>query len=148
MLELFPSNDFIFGGASLCDSGHFEDNEIGCRDMGQAFDNQCPGEAQLWVNSVPFHECGNGDCITLYVGDDRRGDEFPVVYLDHDGYGSFLLAPNFDEFLVAWEELRYIHGSFLAQFFHNPIRGTINTASPKKAVLDDLFRSAMKGASS
>src|SRR5581483_4217019 len=82
--ELFPSNDFIFGGASLCDSRQLEDGELGCRDLGEAYQKRFPEDAKLWVNSVPFHECGNGDCIALYVGDDRERNEFPVVYLDHD----------------------------------------------------------------
>jgi SMI1-KNR4 cell-wall len=143
--ELFPSNTFIFGGASLCDSSRFETNERGCFDTAEALEKRLPEEARLWANSVPFHECGNGDFVGLYVGNDRQGDAFPVVYLDHDGCGaSEVLAPNFEEFLIAWEELNYIHGFFLREYFFNPIRGSINPNSPKKADLDDLFRSGGK----
>jgi len=118
-------------------------NERGCWDTGEPYEMRYPEAARLWTNSVPFHACGNGDYIGLYVGDDKRGDEFPVVYLDHDGSGgSGLLSPNFDQFLADWEKLRYIHGSFLGRFFLNPIRGSINPDSPKKAALDALFRSA------
>jgi hypothetical protein len=138
---LFPIKTFIFGGASLCDSSQFEVNERGCRDTAEVLEQVYPEDARLWFNAVPFHECGNGDYIGLYVGDDRRGDEFPVVYLNHDGYGgSMALAPSFDEFLVAWEELDYVHGSFLTQFFLDPIAGCINPRSPKKSALDDLLR--------
>jgi len=138
--EVFPSNDFIFGGASLCDKERFARDEKGRYDTGEALEKAYPEDAKLWIHSVPFHEVGNGDCLGLYVGPDRRKKECPVVYLDHDGYGgSRVLAPSFDEFLVAWEELKYIGAFFLRQFFLDPISQSINPNSPKKRLLDDLF---------
>jgi hypothetical protein len=139
--RLFPSNTFIFGGASLCDSSQFEINEKGCMDMAEGFERRYPEDARLWVNSVPFHEAGNGDYIALYVGDDRRAQDFPVVYLDHDGCGfSGFISNSFDEFLTAWEGLRYIHGFFLREYYFNPVSGSLNPASPKRAELDALFQ--------
>jgi len=145
LLELFPSKDFIFGGASLCDIDEFEANERGCFHTGEGHQKIYPEDARLWMNSVPFHEGGNGDFIALYVGNDRCSADFPVVYLDHDGCGaSEVLAPSFDDFLIAWEALYYIHGSFLTQFFLNPVRGTIDPESPKRAAIADLFRARRK----
>jgi hypothetical protein len=84
---------------------------------------------------------GNGDFIALYDGGNLKGADFPVVYLDHDGCGETkLLAPSFDEFLNAWEKLYYIQAGLLRGYFTDPVRGTINPESPKKACLDDLFR--------
>jgi hypothetical protein len=85
------------------------------------------------------------DYIAVYIGEKRNTDEFPVVFLDHDGYGSRQLAASFDEFLVAWEELRYLHGFFLCQYFMDAHGATLDTASPRKAALDELFRLGRAG---
>lgn len=140
LLELFPSSTFIFGGASLCDSDWFEEHEGGCFDMATAYEATQPDEARVWANSVPFHPVGNGDYFALCVGGESPNDELPVIYLDHEGNAAKQLARSFDEFLTAWEQLSYIGGFFLIDYFLDPFRGMINLASPKKAALDELFR--------
>jgi hypothetical protein len=141
--ELFPSNTFIFGGASLCDISQFENNGRGCYDTGEAMAQDFPGDSVLWLNSVPFYEQGNGDYLGLYVGSDLRSRDYPVVYLDHDGSGfSRVLAASFDEFLEAWEDLDYIHPFFLREFFLDAGSEHINPKIPKKEQLTALFRRA------
>ncbi len=139
--DLFPVKTFIFGGASLCDSTEFATNERGCWDTADALAGDYPEDARLWSESVPFYECGNGDYVALYLGRGRKEDDCPVVYLCHDGYGaSRVLAPSFEEFLIQWEQLCYIHPSFLVQFFLDPVRQCINAKSPKKEGLHELLR--------
>lgn len=140
--QLFHSNSFIFGGASLCDHARFYENQIGCYDLGTGWELEKPEAAKLWLNSVPFHDVGNGDCFGLYVGSDRRGRDYPVVYLDHDACSCVVLAPSFDEFLAAWEKLCYIGGFFLRDFLLDPISGSINPNSKKRELLRDLLRTA------
>jgi hypothetical protein len=121
--------------------GNFAENEVGCFDWGEACAEEGNAvEAKLWLNSVPFWESGCGDCLALYVGEDRPGSEFPVVFLDHDGHSIGPVAPSFDAFLKTWEELSYLHGFFLFQYFWDEHRGIIDATSPNKAGLDELFR--------
>jgi hypothetical protein len=129
----------------LCDWSQFECNEKGCYDTGEALEAHYPEDARVWLNSVPFHEQGNGDYLALYVGADWSGKEYPVVYLDHDGCGfSRVLSASFDEFLQVWEELDYVHAFFLREFFVDPVTGHINPNSPKKKKLKALFKEALE----
>jgi hypothetical protein len=139
--ELFPYKSFILGGATLCNAEQFEDNEIGCYDTGEAMQRDYPADGKLWLSSVPFYEQGNGDYLALYVGADRPGNDYPVVYLDHDGCGySRLLSASFDEFLGSWEELSYIHAFFISEFFRDPVTGYVNPKLRRKEELKALFQ--------
>ena len=139
--ELFPSKTFVFGGSSLCHWDKFDSNERGRDDTGEALQRDYPEDARFWLNSVPFYEAGDGDCLGLYVGTDWMGEEYPVVKLDQHGCGwSKVVAPSFDEFLSVWEELNYLHPCFLIPYLRDPITGYISPNSPKTEKLKALFR--------
>ncbi len=68
----------------------------------------------LWQNSFPFCTFGDGDMLGVLPSDE--GPE-PVTYLCHDEpQDSFLVAPDFDEFLRRWEQLRYCDQNGLCFF--------------------------------
>jgi hypothetical protein len=92
-------------------AGHFRENHF-------------PKDARFWEHSIPFIPVGNGDHIAFYVRDNP--DDPPVCYLCHEGCGgSRLLAPNFDSFLTAWEQLGYLHSDHLWSFV-NPKTGLLD----------------------
>ena len=68
---------------------------------------------ELWQNSFPICAFGDGDLLAIIPSD--SGPE-PVVYLGHELPDmACVLAPDFDEFLRRWEQLRYCdqNGMFL-----------------------------------
>ena len=63
---------------------------------------------EVWRQTVPFINVGNGDAVGLHVSDDH--ERLPVVYLCHDDPDQAVteISPSFDRFLIEWEKLRYI----------------------------------------
>ena len=141
--EIFPSKTHIIGLARLCNQQDFEYNQSGCYDMGTSFAEAGKIElSTLWLNSVPFLTVGTGDCFALYVGDNRKGEDYPVVYLDREGYQYPFFAPNFDAFLERWEALHYL-GALWLSHFTDPATGYIDPNSPKGKLWRKLVQQAL-----
>jgi len=63
---------------------------------------------QIWRETVPFLDVGNGDYLALHVGGDKR--DCPVVYLCHDDPQRPVteISPSFEKFMSDWEDLCYV----------------------------------------
>jgi hypothetical protein len=137
--KIVASKTFVFGGGCLCDATKFAYHQRAVLDFGLGLVEEYPEDSRLWVNSVPFLPVGNGDRLALYVGTDWEGEDHPVVYLDHEGYGfSCLIAPSFDQFLESWERLFYV-GPLWLRYFIDPVSGHLNPDSKKQRLLQELL---------
>lgn len=63
-------------------------------------------EHLLWTQSLPFYPIANGDALAFDLT--GRDEDPPILYLCHDEPASGMIAPNFDAFLTAWEQLFYV----------------------------------------
>lgn len=63
---------------------------------------------EIWRQTIPFINVGNGDCVALHITDDTA--QMPVVYLCHDDPENRVtrLSPSLDRFLADWESLCYV----------------------------------------
>lgn len=152
--SVFPRNNFIYGGADLCnpinrgieDLGKgiasvkragFKMLQTGCADLGDAMDS--PDERKLFQESIPFLSVGNGDTLALNMARPDLGS--PVVYLSHEGEGiSCYLSPSFEDFLEQWELLCYVGPEiWLLSVFQDPKTGFISGQCDKAVHLREMF---------
>jgi hypothetical protein len=83
----------------------FSQREILCEPLQNREDARAKHALELWQKSFPFCAFGDGDLLAVIPSD--SGPE-PVVYLGHELPDmACVLAPDFDEFLRRWEQLRY-----------------------------------------
>ena len=149
LFSLFPPHDSIAGGLELCGfNGQFTLGNCflpGLADAAEAYEeNGDHVNKNFWANSIPFHDCGNGDFLAIYTGNDCPTGTFPVAYLDHDGgeYSS-VISPDFDTFLDVWERLYYVEpGLILGREFYDEQTGYINPIAKRKEDLDKFWTAA------
>jgi len=113
--ELFPSDKCIFGALKLCNCGAFERNQHLCFDWVE--DSRDSDQKNLWRESFPFAELGNGD----YLAIDLNSPSHSVVYLNHDfvdgGGTNPIIADTFDELLMEIERHYYLQVWFWFDVF-------------------------------
>jgi hypothetical protein len=98
-----------------------------------------PEEKALWLRAFPFASMVQGDFLALDL-EEERADNLPVVYLSHDDR-SRVLSPSFDEFLLTWQRLCYLHPDLgLFASFFDPTSGYLSGAKEKVTGLQDLFK--------
>ena len=111
---LLYEHSFLYGGSRLCSSADFEYNQTGCFDQAEDLG---PRESDCWLNSFPILSISNGDYVDMYVKNNRASSECPIIYLDHDDYGTgTILSTSFDEFLLNWEDCCYIIPTWMSEF--------------------------------
>ncbi len=104
MEEVFPYNEWIYGGARFCSAEQIPYHVFNCGDWAEAF-AEFPEDQRMWATAFPLAHIGNGDYLGL---DTAEGDDDPpVIYLAHDDQ-SRILSPSLSVFLSAWERLCYI----------------------------------------
>lgn len=126
----------LYGGACLCASEDFEYNQTGCFDQSEALGAR---ESDCWINSFPILSINNGDYVGMYVKNNRTTSECPIIYLDHDDYGTgTILSTSFDDFLLNWEDCCYIVPTWMSKFCDfagGPL-------TERRELLKQLFRQA------
>jgi hypothetical protein len=153
---------YLVGGADLCGAHGFQPPGAslgsvsldymltGLRDMADGFQERgIMRESELWRHSFPFCHVGNGDYLALHVENDRRPDDYLVVYLDHDAdpkhdVHSFFVDDSFDRFLSHWEELFYINPLFLIRFVDEKT-GKLDPSLPKARQFQEIMRGFLAG---
>src|SRR5262245_39618760 len=129
----------LHGGGWLCDSPSFGDFQRASHDLAK-FGAAVRGyelDRVLCMRSFPFLMASTGDLLALDV--DAEASDPPVVYLSHDGdWPCGPIAPSFDDFLEAWEQLCYIDPSWLYRFL-NAQSGYIDGELPQSHQLRRLL---------
>jgi hypothetical protein len=129
--NVFPGRDYIYGGPRLCDAATLVRYQQECLEWADSFDEYMmetsADDSILWHSCVPFLAIGNGDHLGLDVATSREAP--PVVYLCHDGDGgSGIIAPSFEEFLSAWEQICYVGPEiWLLQPFLDPLTNILTS---------------------
>ena len=91
--SLFPTTSVLMGGGPLFDVEHLESCLQGFVDTGEALALEHPGDANLWLCSVPIMNLDCGDYLGMYCGDENTLEQ-PVVYLCDYGHGESRCWPN------------------------------------------------------
>jgi len=127
----------LYGGTALCNAKEMITWQEWCREGPTGhLDDLPPKDKELWSHAVPFAFTG-ANFLALYDKEDDRDP--PVAYLRHDG-GSFLLAPNFDEFLRQWEQLCYLGPDWwFLSAFRDPRTGFLDATTPRARAVRKLF---------
>ena len=117
----WPSGS-LWGGADLIDLSDAITIPADFREIALSFEESgFTQDARLRANSFPLFREANSDFIGLYLGDGAADP--PVVYLCRELCGaSKIISPSFEQFLIVWEQLRYIGCHYLLQFV-NPATG-------------------------
>jgi hypothetical protein len=142
---LFPYTQFyIYGGVDVLGADELADRQKECLGWADSFDeygdSSSEADSRIWHCSVPFMPIGNGDYLACDVK--KSLENPPIAYLSHDGDGeSLVIAPNFDAFLDAWENVCYIAPDFLSMFL-DPATGFLTSDTPIAKKLRLMFQDA------
>lgn len=104
----------------------FDQCETWSEPLARRADRRSKRVLDFWKSAFPFCAFGDGDMLGVISSD--SGME-PVVYLMHDSPAdAFIVAPDFDDFLRRWEQLRYCDQNGLC-FFSNGGKSRLNPSS-------------------
>ena len=135
--EIFGLQSSIYGGASFLIANELPDKLLDLKEWAEeTWIVEYPNEQKFWLNSVPFFEMQNGDCLALDVAEEK--DDPRVIYLSHDDESS-VISESFTNFLTNWERLYYIGPEgWLLDIFQNE-SGFICSDSDEAEKLRNIF---------